>query len=321
VTGSLGGLLDGDPLTGNDIDADLDGPLVLGSDGSGLLLDVEDTVTIRNTDGETAPRMVVEVPAGLEDDRPTTVTLPLGDSDTAAGPLSGNDVDVSLGRLIGDGEPPAADEPEAADSGLSLPIDTGDTLSDAAGGDAVTGNTVDVHLGDVLGTHGSGTGSVIEVLVNETGSGTGSDNLLRVTLPIDLGGDLPAPGDDAGAGNGDSDGSVDGTEPGAGSGTGNTAGEGSSGDLGTRDCSTSHGTPASDGVGTDSGAAGSVDGDAIHGSDGGDPCGVGDAEALTTQSSSTDQPASAVAVTAGLVAMSVGLLAALGRRRSGGDPS
>ncbi|MGY1636198.1 hypothetical protein ACI78V_06040 [Geodermatophilus sp. SYSU D00742] len=200
VTGDLGDVLDGDPLTGDDIDVDLAEPLRPGPGGEGLLLDLEDTVTIGDTDGTTARDTVLELPAGLDADRPSTVALPLPGGPGSGGPLSRVDVDVTVGGLLGDGHTgPGQSAP--GDPVLSLPIDTGGLLPELLGGDALREDTVDVDLGGLLGGT-SGDGSAIEVPVDEGGTGTGSDLLVRVTLPVDLSG-LPAlEGQDAGAGDG-----------------------------------------------------------------------------------------------------------------------
>lgn len=293
--------MDGDPLTGTDIDIDLDGPLVL---DSGVLVDAEDAVTIGTADDRTASDTVPEIPVGLEGDRPTTVTLPLGGGDGTTGPLSGNDVDVYLGRVIGDGRPPAADEPTGdAEPALSAPVDTGSLLSGAVGGEALSGNVVDVHL--LLGA--------------------------GITLPIGLAGDPGAeeePGSGAGSADGSGEGFGDGT--GASDGSGNGSGDGSGhGNDAASDCGTADGVEggsgagavAADGAGTASGtgtgAAGSGLGTGGSVGNGGDPCGVGDPGVMATQSSSTG--VSAIPAMAGLLALSAGLLLALGRGRLGGD--
>ncbi|HEX2074004.1 MAG TPA: hypothetical protein VHF92_09480 [Geodermatophilus sp.] len=225
VTGNLGDVLDEDPLSGNSVDVDLDGPLVPGPSGSGVVLDVEDLVTIGDTDGTTTPDTVLEVPASLEEGEPSTVSLPvpLGDADGDA--LTGNDVDVHLGSLIGDGSQPADGNADGTEPALSVPVDTGD-LSGLPEGNAASDNTVDVHLGDLLGAEGSGTGSVITVPVNEGRDGTGGDNLVRVTVPFDLPGAPAEPGEPGEPGlpglpgvPGPEDGSGDGEEPGTGPGT------------------------------------------------------------------------------------------------------
>ncbi|MGK5173176.1 hypothetical protein [Geodermatophilus sp. CPCC 205761] len=89
VTGDLGEVLDGDPLTGGTVDVDLTDPVGTGP-GGGLLLDLEDTVTIGGTGGTPSPGTVVQLPVALDEGRPTTVTLPLPGGTGGSSPGSGS---------------------------------------------------------------------------------------------------------------------------------------------------------------------------------------------------------------------------------------
>ncbi|MGY1681945.1 hypothetical protein [Geodermatophilus sp. SYSU D01176] len=340
VTGDLGGVLDGDPTSGLDVDVDLADPVVPGPDGSGVLLDLEDTVTIGDVDGATSPDTVLEVPVSLEDDRPTTVALPLPGG-PGRGPLSGDDVDVRVGDLLGDGGA-AADRPGPGEPDLSLPIDTGTALSDLLGGDTLTGTTVDLDLGGVLGG-GPGNGSVVAVPVDQGGTGTASDVLVRATLPLDPSG---LPGRD-GTGNGNGAGRAPSGGPagpgtgsgvdhrdGQGAGTGHGATDGGAGrhdsvpggegagcaGTGTAaEWSAWAGTPSAGAAGTAAGGSG-ADRSGAHGS--GDACGTGSPQAVTARPSSSATPRGpAVPAAAGALALVAGLLLAAGRGRLWRDPS
>jgi hypothetical protein len=322
VTGDLGDVLDGDPLTGDDVDVDLTDPVVTGPDGHGLVLGLQDTVTIGDTDGTTTPATVLELPVGLDAGRPSTVALPLPSAAGDGGPLSREDVDVSVG-----GDPGA--EPSAGDPALSLPISTGDLLSDLLGGDALRDDTVDVDLGDLLGG-AAGPGSPVTVPVNEDGTGTGSDSLVRVTLPIGLtgllGSDGRGPGDGgadgSGPGSGEEDGGPD-SGPTVGTGAG-IDGRGTAGTVVDGDCGRT--APASGASGADASGAGDAgtgtpgtvgptdggphgDGPGSGGPGTGSACGTGIPQAVTTQSAPSTA-AGPVTATAGILALA-GLLLAI----------
>jgi hypothetical protein len=350
VTGDLGGVLDGDPLSGVEVDVDLADPVVPGRAGDGVLLDLEDTVTIGNTDGTTSPDTVLAVPAGLDGDRPTTVALPLPNG-SGRGPLSGDDVEV--GGPVGDGqsgEAPSGDGRPA----LIVAVDTGDLLTGQLGGDTLSGTTVEVDLDGLLGD-GPGSGSVVAVPVNEGRSGTLGDVLVRITLPLDAPG-LPGGGSGSGGRNGTGGGSGDGSAavsspgraPGArdgAAGGGTTDGTGSPGAPGSGgtapahparagspgvDCRPTGGAPAPAGGGDDgdrsgnAGAAGDGDrsGDAgaaggrATGPAAGTACASGSPSAVgvrpTSSMGGTDVP---VPAAASAVAVAVGLLLAAGRGR------
>ncbi|WP_100498946.1 hypothetical protein [Geodermatophilus chilensis] len=327
VTGDLGQVLDGDPLSGLEVDVDLAEPIVPGPGGSGVLLDLEDTVTIGNADGTTSPDTVLTLPAGLDGDRPTTVALPLPGGE-GRGPLSGDDVDVQVGGLVGDGRPeqdPAGDREPA----LSVPIDTGGLLGGLLGGDTLSGTTVDVDLGGLLGG-GPGSGSVVTVPVDEGRTGTLGDLLVRVTLPVDLFGRPGGDGDGEAPGN-DGPTPLPGTAPGAGlrgPGTGSGGGYGGSG---SGSGSEYGGTPGSSGGDVDCGAptaghrapqdgggrdgTGSAPGGAAgEGPAAGAACGTGSTAVAGVRPSSSTGAGGPVAAAAGLLAVAAGLLAAVGRR-------
>ncbi|MFW3172332.1 hypothetical protein [Geodermatophilus sp. CPCC 206100] len=288
VTGDLGGVLDGDPLTGDSVAVDLVDPVVPGPGGEGLLLDLEDTVRIGDTDGTTSPDTVLDLPVGLDPERATTVALPLpGAPGSAGGPVTDEDVDVTVGGLLGTGSTGSTggEQPADAEPLLSLPIDTGYLLPGLLGGDALRDDTVDVDLGGLLGG-GAGRGSVVTVPVNEGGTGTGSDVLVRVTLPIDLAGlpgrdgtgpDAGEPGTPGGTGGDGQPGTGPGTTvpvlPGAPGGTAPGTGADGTGTGGT--AAGGNGTAAAgDGTGTNGSA---LPGDCTDG--GPAPAGTGGAPA------------------------------------------
>ncbi|MGY1592993.1 hypothetical protein ACI79D_13520 [Geodermatophilus sp. SYSU D00708] len=226
VTGDLGDVLDGDPTTGTAVDVDLTDPVEPGPGGSGVLLDLADAVTVGDDDPAAGRDTVVEAPVSLDGDRPTTVDLPVPGTEEDGGPLSGNSVAVDVGGLLGTGRP---DEDPDGEPALGLPVGTGDLLPDLVGGDAASDSTVDVDLGG---------GTVLAVPVDEGGTGTGSDLLVRVTLPLGLSGLLD----------------------GEGTGTGTPPGDGGTGPSGTGNGSATDGT-GTDGTGTD-GTGGTEDGPA-----------------------------------------------------------
>ncbi|MGY1706165.1 hypothetical protein ACI79C_16495 [Geodermatophilus sp. SYSU D00697] len=239
ATGDLGEVLDGDPSTGTVVDVDLTDPVVPGPGGSGVLLDLEDAVSVGDGDPATGREPVLEMPVSVDGDRPTTVELPVPGTEDD-GPLSGDSVEVDLGGLLGTGrtdeDQDDGDRDDEAD--LSLPIGTGDLLPDLLGGTAASDSTVDVDLGGLLGDDGT----VVAVPVDEGGAGTGSDLLVRVTLPIGL------PGLSGGA---DRDGTEDGHGSGQGDGSGSGQGDGTGTGTGDGD-----GTGTGDGPAPDSGAPG-----------------------------------------------------------------
>ncbi|MGY1661538.1 hypothetical protein ACI78Q_10005 [Geodermatophilus sp. SYSU D00705] len=189
VTGDLGDVLDGDPLTGADVDVDLTDPVTAGPGGDGLLLDLRDTVTIGDTDGATTPDTVLELPAGLDGDRPSTVTLPLPSAtgDLLPGLLGGDGEGHQHGDgsdQPGDGSEQPGDGSEQSGDGAGRPGggsgDGGTAAGTAAGSTAapsLDGSTAADADGDCSGAAGrtvpaagsSGTGST-----TGTGSATGS---------------------------------------------------------------------------------------------------------------------------------------------------
>ncbi|MGY1688573.1 hypothetical protein [Geodermatophilus sp. SYSU D01105] len=236
ATGDLGDVLDGDPSTGTAVDVDLTDPVVPGPGGSGVLLDLEDAVSVGDDDPATGRDPVLEVPVSVDGDRPTTVGLPVPGTEDD-GPLSGDSIEVDLGGLLGDD------------------------------------------------------GTVVAVPVDGGGAGTGSDLLVRVTLPIGLpglwGGADGADSDD-GHGTGQGDGIGSGTGSGSGRGDGSGQGDGSGPGTGTGSGSGSGqgdgpGTGNADGPAPDSGAPGTGDdGTGASGS------GTGDTSTGGTSTGGTD---------------------------------
>jgi hypothetical protein len=347
VTGDLGEVLDGDPLSGLDVDVDLADPVVPGPGGAGVLLDLEDTVTIGNADGTTSPDTVLALPVGLDGDRPTTVALPLPlPGGPGRGPLSGDDVEVRVGGLVGDGRSDggASGDGEPA---LSVPVDTGGALAGQLGGDTVSGTTVEVDLGGLLGS-GPGSGSVISVPVDEGRGGTLGDVLVRIVLPLDLsgllGGGDTGNGDGTGGGNGAASTPVlsPGRGPGAGGAADGTAhGNRGTGTPGAGGTATAHparagsagvgsagvGSAGVGSAGVDCGSGGAAPTPAAGGDRGGDAgpaggptagaaCDTGAPSAVgvrpTSATAGTDVP---VPAAAGAVAVAVGLLLAAARGR------
>ncbi|MGY1641408.1 hypothetical protein ACI782_09775 [Geodermatophilus sp. SYSU D00703] len=217
ATGDLGDVLDGDPTTGTAVDVDLTDPVEPGPAGSGLLLDLEDTVTVGDDDPVTGRDRVLEAPVSLDGDRPTSVDLPLPGTEEDGGPLSGDSVEVDL---LGGSRP---DEDPDGEPDLSLPVGAGGLLPGLLGGDAASDGTVDVDLGG---------GTVVAVPVDEGGTGTDSDLLVRITLPLDLAGLLGGAGSGTGTPPGDGttdpsgNGSGDGSDGGSGDGSGSEDGDG-----------------------------------------------------------------------------------------------
>jgi hypothetical protein len=225
ATGDLSDVLDGNPTTGNDVDVNLDDLVVVPdqADGTtgGVVLGLEDLVTIGGTDGATGTDTVLDLPVSADPGTDSTVSLPLGTEGDPLGGLlggvvdglddgsllTGNDVDVNLGQLISDGTDTTGDTPVETDPILSLPIDTGDLLEEDGllGGvlpadGAISGNDVAVNLDDLLDLGGltgdGGPGSVITVPVNTGSTGTAGDDEIAITLPVDLAGLIGGPDTD-----------------------------------------------------------------------------------------------------------------------------
>ncbi|MGY1623145.1 hypothetical protein ACI789_13175 [Geodermatophilus sp. SYSU D00965] len=346
VTGDLGDVLDGDPTTGTAVHVDLTDPVQPGTGGSGVLVDLEDAVTVGDGDPATGRDTVVEAPVSLDRDRPATVDLPVPGTEEDGGPLSGNSVVVDVGGLLGTGRP---DEDPDGEPALSLPVGTGELLPDLLGGDVASDSTVDVDLGG---------GTVLAVPVDEGGTGTGSDLLVRVTLPLGRSGLLDGEGtgtgtppgdggtgpsgtgngsgtDGSGNGSGDGTGGTEGGTDGAGDGNGPASGTGGpgtgsdgsgtargtgTGGASVADCTGTGSRPDGDVAGTGP-ASGGPSGNAAAGDPGspvaatGDACGTGSPQAVTTRAASASAtPTGPLTASAGLLAMA-GLLLAAGRGR------
>ncbi|SNR79868.1 hypothetical protein [Blastococcus mobilis] len=338
VTGNVGGVLDGDPLTGGEVHVDLDGPVTSGPTDAGLVLDLADTVTIGDS-GATARDTVLEVPVSLDGDAPSTVDVPVPGAGGAL--LSDNDVNIHVGDLLEDGSagrhPSVDGEPTE-----SLPVDLGNLVPElgdrtGTGADgALTGNTVDVDLADLLGGDGESAGTVAVVSIDGDGEGTRDDNVIGISLPLDAGA-LPGTGTGTGTDDGTGTGGAgadDGTQPEDGTATPNAGGDGTTSGTGTGTAEGAAGcghectdaTGGSTGDTTPGGAraeAGPMSGPQPAGAPTGDgsawdPCA---GQSLATQAASTlDRHSAAAPVAAGAAGLLAALLLAASRGRLWTDP-
>lgn len=288
VTGDLGDVLDGDPSSGAAVRVDLTDPVVP-QRGGGVLLDLEDTVTIGDTDGTTSPDTVLELPVGLDGDRPTTVSLPLPGGAGAALPGSGAAVDVRTGGLL-----------------PGLPV-------------GVSGTGVEVTVRVLGGGTGSGRSGLAGIGVRAVLSGRegGSGGGHGAGAGPDAGpgaGNGRAGNGRAGAGNvrPGADGrtssaraGVDGCRATGAAGTTSGA-PGRSPEAGAPSAGGSSGTGPSEGAASGSGSRSGTPSTA-------DSCGTGSPQAVTLRASSSAMPAGAAPV--GAVAVGVGLLLAAARGR------
>jgi hypothetical protein len=195
IHGDIADLVGGGPASGADVTVDLADTVVAGSNGDGggsVALLQNPVVTIGDTAPEAAREDVLAVPVSLEDGEPSTVGLPVRPGDDGSGslrgaPLSEDTVVVVVGDLLTDAQDTPPSQSSGPDAALNIPIDTGDLLpADVLGGSGLSGDRVDVDLGDALGLGRDGGGSVITVPVNEGRTGFLGNDLVRVTLPVRL---------------------------------------------------------------------------------------------------------------------------------------
>lgn len=147
----------GDGDGGTDASAEMSGPL--GSEVGG---DVDGTAPGRDTDTDTAPGTVVELPASLENGEPTVVVLPLPQ------PGAGGDAAPGVGLDVREPELPGTDDggngSDDAPGGLRMVVDVADGGSD---GDGSAGNESGAGAGGSDGAPGS-TGASASGTVDST---------------------------------------------------------------------------------------------------------------------------------------------------------
>jgi hypothetical protein len=243
VTGDLADVVDGNPTTGNDVDVNLDDLVVVPADGAtgGVDLGLEDLVTIGGTDGATGTDTVLDVPVSADEDADSTLGLPIGTDDAPLGGLLGG-----LGNGLADG---------SLLTGNDVDVNLGQLVSD---GTDTTGDTpvvtdpflsLPVDTGDLLED-----GGLLGDALPADGAVTGNDVAINLDDVLDLDGLGDALGvggllDLDGVTGGDGTGSVI-TVP------VNTGSDGTAGDNGISitlpvDLAALIGGPGTDGPGTD----------------------------------------------------------------------